>query len=41
MAIEDGKDCRNWLKNKDDHMAIKEKRRMLKFKLHVFSSAQY
>lgn len=41
MAIEDGKDCRNWLKNKDDHMAIKEKRRMLKFKLHVFSSALY
>lgn len=41
MAIEDGKDCRNWLKDPENYMAIKEKRRMLKFKCRVFSSALY
>lgn len=36
MAIEDGKDCRNWLNHPEEHMAIKEKRRMLRFQVRVF-----
>lgn len=39
MSIENGKDCRNWLKNPDTHMQIKEKRRMLQFKVRVFQRA--
>lgn len=41
MSIEDGKDYRNWLKDPENHLAIKERRRMLKFKLHVFTTALY
>lgn len=41
MSIEDGKDYRNWLVNEKEHLAIKEARRMLKFKLHVFKSSLY
>lgn len=36
MSIADGKDCRNWLKNPEEYMAIKEKRRMLSFQVSVF-----
>lgn len=39
MSIEDGKDCRNWLNYPKEHMAIKEKRRMLKFQVMVFRRA--
>lgn len=36
MSIENGKDCRNWLNYPEEHMAIKEKRRMLKYQVSVF-----
>lgn len=41
MSIENGKDYRNWLNNPEQHMAIKEARRMLKFKCRVFRTALY
>lgn len=39
MAIEDGKDVRNFLKHPDEHMAIKEARRMLRYQIRVFDRA--
>ena len=39
MSIEDGKDYRNWLVNEKEHLAIKEARRMLRFKRTVFRTA--
>lgn len=37
MSIKNGRDYRNWLVNPEEHMRIKEERRLLKFKIQVFN----